>query len=269
MQFSSNSWEPGAVVGPLGATLGDSVPVAGRSPRRPALLSPAARKAIRQRMLLARQSALDRIQSLTHTAPAELQRFRRELKESDLPDLLIQRGAGLAFAQELPQGDLLYMLVRAARPVRVLETGVRPGYSTAWILAGLEANGAGSLVSLGPGTTAGRGAAVRNVTVGQFVPPSLRSRWTLALGNTEDRLRELLGSTRGTDLFFYDNGPDADRARFELHAAWEGLSERGILLAHHIDATPAWSDFCRLQGVPPQVLDPGPPAMGMLGMRTR
>jgi len=257
---------------PLGERLalaGDAVPYVDRVGRPPAVLTPAARKGLRQRMLLFRQAALDRVVDLTGARPADLVRYRRELRESNLPDLLLRRGAGLAFVRELPQGALLYLLVRAARPRRIVETGVRPGYSTAWMLAALDANGAGDLTSLGPGPTAGRGAGVRDVSVGQFVAPALRGRWTLALGNTEERLREILQDSRGVDLFFYDNGPGVTRARFELRAAWEALSERGILLAHHIEANPAWSDFCRLQGVPPRPFDPGPPAMGALVVRAR
>lgn len=253
----------------LGTPEGDSVPaIVDRPGRIPSVLSPAARKSVTHRMLLARQAALDRVAELTGASMADLVRYRRELKESDLPDTLVQRGAGVAFTRELPQGVLLYLIVRATRPRAIIETGVRPGYSTAWFLAGLEANEGGSLVSLGPGPTAGRANGVHEVGVGQFVPPALRSRWTLVLGNTPDRLRELLGGTREVDLFFYDNGPDADRARFELHAAWDALSPRGLLLAHHIDANPSWDDFCRLQGLASQVLDLGPPPMGVLGMQT-
>lgn len=251
----------------MGARAGDAVPYVDRNGHRHALLTPAARKDIRHRMLFYRQASLDRIRQLTGATTAELQQYRRELKEGPLPDLLLQRGAGVAFTRELPQGALLYLIVRASRPLRVVETGVRPGYSTAWMLAGLDANGAGELTSLGPGPSAGRSAAVRDYGVGQFVAPSLRGRWTLALGNTEDRLREVLGSSRGVDLFLYDNGPVASRARFELRAAWEALSGRGILLAHHVEANTAWNDFCRLQGLPPQLLDPGPPPMGALEMR--
>jgi predicted O-methyltransferase YrrM len=204
---------------------------------------------------------------LTHVRPTDLQQYRRDLRASDLPDTLLERGAGIAFTRELPQGALLYLLVRAARPKVVIETGVRPGYSTAWILAGLAANGEGTLTSLGPGPIAGRTSGVHDVGVGQFVPPSLRSRWTLALGNTPDRLRELLSSAREVDVFFYDNGPEIARARFELHAAWEALSPNGILLAHHIDANVAWKELCQLQGLSPQVLDAGPPPMGALAVR--
>ncbi len=247
---------------------GDAVPAyLSRATRLPSLLSPAARKAIRQRMLLLRQAAVDRIAALAGATPSEISQYRHDLRASDLPDTLLERGAGMAFTHELPQGDLLYLLVRAARPKSVLETGVRPGYSTAWILQGLADNGSGSLTSLGPGPVAGRSSGVHDVSVGQFVPPSLRSRWTLALGNTTDRLRELLSSAGRVDLFLYDNGPELARARFELRSAWETLSPRGILLAHHVDANVAWAEFCEAQGLPPQLLDAGPPPMGALGMR--
>lgn len=231
------------------------------------LLRPAVKRSIRQRMLRYHQQSVERVAELTGVSRAELQGFRRELATSPLPDLLIQRGAGLPFTSEFPQAALLYLLVRSQRPRTVIETGVRPGYTTAWILAALDANGDGTLHSLGPGPTGHRIQSVRDVTVGQFVPPALRSRWTLVLGNTEDNLRELLAQERPVDLFLSDNGPDADRARFELHSAWSALSPRGILLAHHADASPAWADFCRAQGVAEQILDPGPPRLGAAGMR--
>ncbi|MGI0139774.1 MAG: class I SAM-dependent methyltransferase [Thermoplasmata archaeon] len=231
------------------------------------ILTPAARKALVQRMLFHRHASLDRLARLTSSTSEELRRYRHEMIAAGLPDLLLSRGAGPAFVRELPQGSLFYLLVRALRPLQIVETGVRPGYSTAWMLAALEANGAGELTSLGPGPTPGRAKGVDNVAVGQFVPPALRTRWSLVLGNTEDRLRELLAGMRGIDLFFYDNGPDLARARFELKSAWEALGERGVLLAHRVDANSAWKDFCALQGLAPQLLDAGPPPLGALSMR--
>jgi hypothetical protein len=247
---------------------GDSVPFVDRGSRRASVVSPAARKAILNRMLMFRQASIDRITEVTGATSAELHRFRRELLASRLPDTLLERGAGVAFTRELPQGALLYLLVRAQRPSVVLETGVGPGYSTAWILAALEDNHLGELTSLGPGSAAGRSVGLNDVALGQFVPPTLRARWTLALGNTEDRLRELLSGFGEVDLFLYDNGPVAARARFELVAAWERLSPRGVLLAHRVDSNPAWAAFCHSQGVPTQILDPGPPPMGVVGMRS-
>jgi predicted O-methyltransferase YrrM len=251
------------------SVLGDSVPYADRAAHRPSLVSPAARKALLNRMLFYRQAAMDRIADLTGASPGQLQRYRHDLRAGDLPETLLERGADMAFTRELPQGSLLYVLVRALRPSVVVETGVGPGYSTAWILGAMEDNRHGELTSLGPGPTAGRHTGVHDVALGQFVPPTLRGRWTLALGNTEDRLREILAGFSEIDVFLYDNGPEAARARFELHAAWERLSPTGVLLAHHVDSNPAWDAFCRSQNLPPQILDAGPPPLGAVGMRTR
>lgn len=256
-------------VRPDSAPVGGIVPVTPRLARRPALLTPAARKAVLHHMLFFRQASLDRIAQVTGAAGDDLKRFRRELATSGVPELLLQRGVSLPFTRELPQGALLYLIVRALRPQRVVETGVGPGYSTAWLLAGLEANASGELISLGPGPTQGRVLGVQEATVGQFVAPSLRGRWTLVLGNTVDRLEEILrGEGRRVDLFFYDNGPDVSRARFELRAAWTALAPHGLLLAHRVDANTAWTEFCRLQGLGPQILDAGPPPLGALEMRS-
>jgi hypothetical protein len=249
------------------ATEGESVPSFAASLRSPSLVSPAARKAIRQRMLFLRQAAVDRAAALLSVSPTSMKPLRHELQESPLPDTLLARGAGLASTHELPQGALLYLIVRALRPARVVETGIGPGYSTAWILAAMDANHVGELTSLGPGSTVGRAAGLREVAVGQLVPPALRHRWTLALGNSEEKLERLLSDGGRVDLFLYDNGPEVARARFELRSAWASLSGRGVLLAHHIDASPAWAEFCRAQGIPPQTLDAGPPPMGGIAIR--
>jgi predicted O-methyltransferase YrrM len=247
--------------------VGGTVPASSRPARSPNLRTPAVRKAILNRMLFCRQAALERIAELSGADTLALRRFRQEIAHSGLPELLLQRGAGMPFTRELPQGALLYLLVRAMRPAHVVETGVRPGYSTAWILAALEANGSGQLVSLGPGPIQGRASGVANASVGQLVAPSLRSRWTLVLGNSVERLDEILGMGRPVDLFFYDNGPDAARARLELRKGWASLAPEGILLAHHVDASPVWAEFCRWQGTEPRLLDPGPPPLGALSMR--
>jgi predicted O-methyltransferase YrrM len=267
MQRSSGRVTPSALDGSVPLAPADSVPVLNRPLRHPVLLSSAARRAARQHMLQFRPAAVERVATLTGAGAADLKRYRRDLLEHDLVDTLLHRGAGPAFARELPQAGLLYLLVRALRPRRVVETGVRPGYSTAWLLAGLDDNEEGELTSLGPGPTAGRATSVADVTVGQFVAPSLRRRWTLVLGNTEEHFQSILSDGPGIDLFLFDNGPEVQRARFELRLAWGALSEQGILLAHHTDANSAWLEFCRMQGAPPQLLDAGPPPMGVLSMR--
>lgn len=253
---------------PLTLPAGSSVPSASRPGRTPNLVTPAVRRAILHRMLMFRQASLDRVAAMTGASPETLRGFRQELSHSDLPERLLQRGAGLAFTRELPQAGLLYLLLRTLRPRRIVETGVRPGYSTAWMLAALERNRQGELFSIGPGTVAGRAAGVPMGSVGELVPPQLRARWTLVLGNSQDRLEEVLAKAGPIDLFFSDNGPDLDRAQWELRRAWGAMAPGGVVVAHHVDANPAWAEFCRWQGLPTQVLDPGPPPMGALSVRT-
>ncbi len=251
-----------------GRPTGEAVPVARRFDRPPVLLSAASRKAVRQRMMMLRQQSLLRAARLADVSVGALKAYRKDLLESGIADRLIQRGAGLAYTRELPQGALLYLLIRSLRPHRVIETGVRPGYSTAWILSALRDNDRGELLSLGPGPTRGRAPGTREAAVGEFVPPDLRARWTLVLGNTIDRLREIVPGPRSVDVFFYDNGPDPIRTHLELKLAWEALTESGVLLAHHVEASPAWAEFCRAQGLPPQIVDPGPPPLGGLSVRS-
>lgn len=240
----------------------------GRSERaRPVLLRPAARKAILRRMLLVRQAALDRLGGLTGVGSGELLAYRHELMANGTLDQILDRGAGAPFVSELPQGVLLYLLVRALKPQRIVETGVRPGYSTAWLLAGLKANGSGELTSLGPGSGAGRSPGVEKVGVGQFVAPSLRAPWTLELGMTPDRFERVLASAGPVDMIFLDNGPDAERTRWEIRTAWQALAPGGLLLAHRVRASTVWEEFCRRQGLAPQILDAGPPPLGALSLR--
>ncbi|MCI4322309.1 MAG: class I SAM-dependent methyltransferase, partial [Thermoplasmata archaeon] len=129
--------------------------------------------------------------------------------------------------------------------------------------------GSGELLSLGPGTHLGRANGISPLSVGSFVPPALRHRWTLVLGNTEERFETLVRPEHSTDLVFVDRGEDLDRTRFELHHAWESLGPNGLLLAHHVDANSAWSDLCHAQGLPPQLLEAGPPPMGALAVSLR
>jgi len=113
-----------------------------------------------------------------------------------------------------------------------------------------------------------RASGVPAGEVGQLVAPALRARWTLVLGNSTERLEEILRTASPVGLFFYDNGPDVDRARFELRKAWGALAPSAVLLAHHTDANSAWGEFCQWQGVAPQMLDAGPPPMGALSVRS-
>ena len=85
-------------------TPGELVPFVDRGARRRSLISPAARRGIRQRMLLFRQNALDRIVAMTGISVAELHEYRLELRALELPDQLLERGTGSRSRASCPRG---------------------------------------------------------------------------------------------------------------------------------------------------------------------
>lgn len=99
--------------------------------------------------------------------------------------------------------EFLYLLVRHARPSVVVETGVRGGLSSAYLLAALERNGRGRLVSIDVGD---RSVVPDDVTpreVGWLVPDRLRSQWELRIGDSEDLLPAVL-SERDAGILLSD-----------------------------------------------------------------
>jgi len=175
-----------------------------------------------------------------------------------------------------PTGNraVLYALVRALRPERVIETGTANGVSTAFLLAGLERNGSGRLLSIDlpfadaggtiapivPGTEidpddATPVAAGREP--GWIVPQELRGRWELRLGDALELLPRALADDGELGLFLHDSLHSRSHMLFEFEAAWPRLRSGGVLAADDIfqrkhDALPAfarsvacpWLSFC-------------------------
>lgn len=79
---------------------------------------------------------------------------RRFLKRPDVYDLSSKERSGVIFLadshQTTPERFILYALVRALQPSRILEIGTRHGGSASIIAAALEDNGRGHIVGLDP-----------------------------------------------------------------------------------------------------------------------
>jgi predicted O-methyltransferase YrrM len=131
--------------------------------------------------------------------------------------------------------QFLYNFVRAARPNKVLETGVANGTSSFVILSALHANGHGTLVSTDI-----------EASIHGDMPQMLADRWTYV--HLRDRIPE-----REMPLAFAANGPydvyfhDADHSYlgqgFEYHTAWANLVDGGWFLSDDIDFSTAWIEF--------------------------
>jgi hypothetical protein len=185
---------------------------------------------------------------LTGRPAPELDAYFEEL--TPLQADLLQSVGGLPTAGALMQAPLLYVLTRALRPKRIIETGISSGYSARLLLEALERNGDGTLASIGIdvfGATRRPGEAPTSLDqrhVGWLVPDRLKHRWTLLIGPSEEQLPPLVADgRRNLDLFLHDSLHKYPTMRWEYSTAFPALSPGGLLCSHDIHANRAWPEF--------------------------
>ena len=137
----------------------------------------------------------------------------------------------------------VWHLVRHLRPANVVETGVARGFTTRFILEGLERNGAGHLWSidappvLKPELLGQVGAAVLD---------RLHHRWSYIRGTSAQRLPGLLRRLGKIDLFVHDSRHTERNVRFELDQAWTALRPGGALVVDDVDLNRGFSSFAQI-----------------------
>jgi hypothetical protein len=167
------------------------------------------------------------------------------------------------------EGLRLYRLLRELRPRVAVETGVCNGVSTAFLLLALEDNSEGELHSIDLPEVAGeeyeegtfwdgKGGAVipPGKEPGWMVPPTLRGRWHLVLGRSQDELPPLLERVGEIDFFMHDSEHSYECMSFEFRTAWQALREGGVLVADDVNVNSAWDEFVREAGREPEALGP-------------
>lgn len=154
----------------------------------------------------------------------------------------------------LAEAEVLYSIVRLLSPSRVVETGVAAGVSSTFILQALADNEGGELHSIdlplegavGDGHTYWRPPGKE---LGWMVPESLRSRWHLVLGRSEDTLVPLLERLGNIDIFLHDSLHTFRNMHFEYRSAWPVIRKGGCLLSH--DVSHPYVSLCRELGAAP------------------
>jgi predicted O-methyltransferase YrrM len=146
----------------------------------------------------------------------------------------------------------LYLLVRAARPHVVVETGVLYGGSSAHILGALAANQEGKLYSIDLRHEA------KEPESGFLVPDGLQDRWHLIIGDARRELPILLEQLRAIDCFHHDSLHTFQHMTFEYRTALPHLRPGGVLSSHdvlvahslrEIFQPNAFPVFCEQQGL--------------------
>lgn len=153
----------------------------------------------------------------------------------------------------------VYCYVREHQPDVVVETGVREGWSTLYILSGLQVNQHGTLYSVDYPIRDGEDVAgfVREApsyedsvpTIpagtdpGWILPDELRDRWELRLGKSQRELPPLLEEVQEVDVFVHDSDHSFPCMMFEFELAWEWLRPGGIIFADDIHWNDAFDVF--------------------------
>lgn len=219
-------------------------------------------------------SSIDRdLAQYFFTDERELLGYKQEVYESSFLDELRERAeefdkttvghSSRGHAYELAdigieQGLYLYSIIRKLEPETAVETGVCNGFSTAFLLLALAKNQKGKLYSLDFPEVAGvnyeggtfwqgkRGAVIpEDKAPGWAIPESLKSRWELTLGRSQEKLPELLRRVEKIDFFLHDSEHSYECMWFEGNEAYKFLREGGLMMFDDIGGNQAFQNFAQ------------------------
>ena len=181
---------------------------------------------------------------------ADVMRYRREfLGDREFQGHLERCRALVPYV--FPGAAELYVVVRAARPRVIVETGVASGLSSAHILRALAANGTGTLYSIDLPNVQEGSVLPQGRTPGWIVPDSMRGSWRLHLGDARSLLPELLTALGRVDLFLHDSDHSYEHMAFEFAQALPRLADGGLLMSDDVHLHAAWDDCCARYGLRP------------------
>lgn len=159
------------------------------------------------------------------------------------------------FFAEICHGNAyLYALVRMTKSTTVVETGVRRGESSAFILQAFkDGNLRGHLYSIDLPNVVLPGGGSDNILpesakTGFLVRPDLRGSWSLIFGDARVELPKLFSSVPMADLFHHDSDHSYSHMTFELDEAWP---RSRVVACDDVDDNSAFDDFCVKVGVAP------------------
>jgi predicted O-methyltransferase YrrM len=222
----------------------------------------AIRAQVRKYRLNYEKERVARIRHLAHLIgkPAKrIRAFETELQQSafaaDYRDRFDRLSAAGLQNQTSSHFDsvTMYCLVRALAPETVVATGARYGAFDAHIAAALDANEKGTVYSVDLPASSETGPAHPEARddvfgFGYLIPPSLRSRWELSLGDVRDDLDDLLSRVGPVDLFVHDSNHTPDHMRFEFSTALPHLRTGGVLTGHDVLLSPTLERIASTRG---------------------
>jgi len=136
-------------------------------------------------------------------------------------------------------GPFLYQLCKLIKPEIVVETGVAYGVSTSYILQALHENDKGKLISVDSIFRPWQSEKM----IGSAVPTSLKSKWELHMGSSDEELNKIFQQHPEIDLFLHDSLHTYQNMLFEFTKSWPHIKFGGYLLSDDILGNNAFHDF--------------------------
>lgn len=149
---------------------------------------------------------------------------------------------------------VIYLLVRAAKPKIMIETGVFEGFSSIFILMAMKDNGIGTLISIDkpPIKPVKDSTSMmffthlpKGLDSGWIIPEDLKNRWVMINGNTKEILPEVLKKYKKIDIFLHDSLHTYEHMFWEFKSAWNYIRTNGLLLSDDIYFNRAFENFAR------------------------
>lgn len=140
--------------------------------------------------------------------------------------------------------ELLYIYIRLEKPTTVVETGAYDGLSSTYILAALNANNAGELITIDIDDPTLPPSDLPATKSGWIVPDNLKSRWDLRLGDAKKELPRVV-SNKEIDLFLHDSDHSEEHMRFEFNTVSDSLHNGSLVVADNSRFNNAFWDFAQ------------------------
>lgn len=138
----------------------------------------------------------------------------------------------ITFNADISFAKLCYGLTRHLACERALEIGIGYGITSAVVLSAMERNERGRLVSLDLPSLADPSGRY----IGLAVPSRLKAKWTMHLGGSRSRLRNLLDEIGSLDLFISDSANVFTLQRYEFETAWPSVRPGGFAIFNNVGA---------------------------------
>ncbi|MHB2025408.1 MAG: class I SAM-dependent methyltransferase [Elusimicrobiota bacterium] len=177
------------------------------------------------------------------------ERVNESLRQAKKADPNFKAGASSPFNL-----NMLYILCRALKPDKIVETGVASGTSSFFILSALKKNGKGRLFSIDLPRSFWESSDYGKIDTvslpsgrdpGWIVPGELRKNWELILGDAGMELPKLLKRESSIDVFFHDAEHSYEAMRREYELAWPCIRPGGALASDDVGWNAAFKEFSR------------------------